>query len=808
MPPTHLFRPLPSPSPENDPAVSITSLFRSGGPGTVVLLERRGVYPIFSQIDLCHPGSSLATEGYPSFESGEQAVIETRGEKEATAVRLFQYPQTSLKRVHVRGCRGWGATLPSEEERERGKKEGRLGWIEGGGALVWMGGPEGHEQLVEGCRLEDPRGWTGVHLVDFAQRCKIIDNIVGPCGQQAPGPWADGLSIAGSDSLIAGNTVIDATDGAIVLFCAPGSMVTNNTIIARERDVLGAINMVDDFPFDRNFENTRVIGNRIKGEGAFIRLGIGMGPTCWNGWGEHHTLNYGGQVLHNYFGPGQFGYAMSLSGVKNFTVQGNTLLPHTRFGGSTHRFYAGIPSAPPTAFVRQWADRGRVLESEVQPEFMEGEVQWLIGVEPEVGERLEYEAGQVTLDVRGMSRAGEGGIAMKGMRWEVSRKGEVLLRKVEGEVDKWGYGEYGRGRVVWSSGGKKHGGGSRLAGEVQEPQLDFRLDGSLVLRSHGGKGDVLWSPSSYLTPFLNNLPTPPPPSYPSAPTKPDQWLSRPKLVLQTSQPYLQLRDWKGNTLFSTEYEYRAGTDWTIHGGQWIAVAPSAVRGSALSEQEGEEYGVPTPPQPPSPGQAGPPPVPQRPDNHQHHHSGNEQEHGFKGHFGRFVKDLSSTLQQHGVDIGSSFPNFTHPQPTSPAGAGGPPPIPPRPDFSSSAPPSNPSDGTSDASRKPLIPTFLYLSPTTCQLILHSSPSGPTSPTPEHTHWSAPPQPVDGAKDPWVSFQGDGNVVMYTSQGVAWASGTNGENGARVLRLKGHGEEGGPAVEMVNERGEKIWSSRG
>lgn len=42
------------------------------------------------------------------------------------------------------------------------KREGRMGWSEGGGALVWMGGPEAYESTVEGCRIEDPRGWTGV----------------------------------------------------------------------------------------------------------------------------------------------------------------------------------------------------------------------------------------------------------------------------------------------------------------------------------------------------------------------------------------------------------------------------------------------------------------------------------------------------------------------------------------------------------------------------------------------------------------------------------------------------------------------
>ncbi|GAA5987057.1 hypothetical protein JCM11641_007825 [Rhodosporidiobolus odoratus] len=789
MAPTHTFPPPHYPSPENDPAVALSQLFRDGGPGTTVFLQRGATYPIYSQVELTHSDTTLATDGYPTFNSGEQAILETRGDKEATAVRMFNLQRTSLKRVHVKGCRGWGAKAPTEEEKEEFKRKGGLGWIEGGGALVWMGGPEGTDQVLEGCRVEDPRGWTGVHLVDFAQRCKVLNNIVGPCGQQAPGPWADGLSIAGKDSLIAGNTVIDATDGAIVLFCAPGSMVTNNTVIARERNLLGAINMVDDFPFDRDFTGTRVIGNRILTEGAFIRLGLGCGPTCWNGWGPHQTLNYGGEVLHNTFGPGQFGYAISLSGTKNFTVQGNTILPRTRFGGSTHRFYPATINAPPTAFLTQWPDRGRVLSCNLQPEFVQGEVQWLIGIEPEVGDKLEYEAGQVRLDGRGMSRAGEGGVALKGARWEVGKRGEVLLRKVEeGRADKFGYGEYGTGRVLWTSGRSGRG-------DVDEPQLEFNLEGALELRSRGGTGDLLWSPSSYLAPYLAGHPPAPRAPTPDHPTPPEEWISRPKLILQSHQPYLRLLDHEGNTLFSTDYSWSNQDGFVLHAGRWIAVAPREIRGKELDEREGDEYDVPAPPEPPSPGQSGPPPVPQRPPpvpEKPHHHHG--------GHFGRFVHDVGSALQQHGIDVGSSFPNFSSPaQPTSPAS--GPPAIPPRP--GSDAPPPPPPPAASD---KPLTPTFLYLSPSTCQLILHSSPSGPTSPTPESTHWCAPPQPFD-AKDPWLALQGDGNLVLYTSNGVAWASGTNAGGGAERLVIIGEEEEGGARLEMRDGEGEVRWSSK-
>lgn len=95
-------------------------------------------------------------------------MLETRGEKEAGAVHMYNLHSTALKRVHIRGCRGWGRTKPgSKDEEERLRKEGKLGWVEGGGAMVWMGGPESYDSIVEGCRLEDPRGWTSVRSFPF-----------------------------------------------------------------------------------------------------------------------------------------------------------------------------------------------------------------------------------------------------------------------------------------------------------------------------------------------------------------------------------------------------------------------------------------------------------------------------------------------------------------------------------------------------------------------------------------------------------------------------------------------------------------
>lgn len=187
MPPTLIFQPLASPSLANDNGVAITQLFKDGGPGTTVLLVQRATYVLYTAIDFVHPQTTLATVDYPTFDSGNQAILETRGEKEAGAINMYNKAETSLKRLHIRGCRGWGRHKPeTKEEEERLRQAGGHGWVEGGGALVWMGGPESHDSMVEGCRLEDPRGWTAVRgprefAVQLELSAHFLRLLLGPC---------------------------------------------------------------------------------------------------------------------------------------------------------------------------------------------------------------------------------------------------------------------------------------------------------------------------------------------------------------------------------------------------------------------------------------------------------------------------------------------------------------------------------------------------------------------------------------------------------------------------------------------------
>lgn len=78
-----------------------------------------------------------------------------------------------------------------------------------------------------------------------------------------PGEWADGISLACKNSQVQGNLITDATDGAIVIFGAPGSTVSGNRIVAVSRNLLGGINLVDFMPFSGDYSHVLVSGNTI-----------------------------------------------------------------------------------------------------------------------------------------------------------------------------------------------------------------------------------------------------------------------------------------------------------------------------------------------------------------------------------------------------------------------------------------------------------------------------------------------------------------------------------------------------------------
>ncbi|KAH9808898.1 hypothetical protein DFH28DRAFT_992796 [Melampsora americana] len=228
---------------------------------------------------------------------------------------------------------------------------------DGGAGLVEFGG-NAIGQTIDSIRAYEPRGWCVLHgregttNVDHPScvSMTIRNNEIGPSGNSpttltepsastkdyTDGEWADGISLACTQSHVYGNNITDATDGGIVLFGAPGSHIYNNRIVAQSRVLLGGINMVDFEPYKGNFTGVVVENNTLHTDGAMIKVGIAMGTMVWWSRNSSSERPFNGIVQDNYFTSskdGYFGYGIALAGYNSSVVQGNVFSPEAKFDG-------------------------------------------------------------------------------------------------------------------------------------------------------------------------------------------------------------------------------------------------------------------------------------------------------------------------------------------------------------------------------------------------------------------------------------------------------------------------------------------
>jgi hypothetical protein len=247
-----------------------------------------------------------------------------------------------------------------------------------GGALIELGAEyaSASGQVVDSVNLVEPRGWSAMHFgggPDVANpSCTngtITNNAIGPAGQP-DGTWADGISNRCTTTLISGNVITDATDGAIVLFAPTGASpynctVTNNTITASSRQLLGGVHMVVP---GGNYSGTFVQNNTISANGAFIRVALPMGGYTWQCTTDA-PLAVGATVRNNTLAGSLMGYGYAVDGVTGWTVTDNVDL-------STHvgRRPDSCNGAPPAGFQKHGI---HVINSSLQIQFAEAIVEAL-----------------------------------------------------------------------------------------------------------------------------------------------------------------------------------------------------------------------------------------------------------------------------------------------------------------------------------------------------------------------------------------------------------------------------------------------
>ena len=323
----------------------------------VVVLCPSSVFLIGSPIILSKPGQRLTTLQDNSHD-WQPAKIVVNGDDQATAI----YSRSSaieLDHLYIDGMR---------------RKKGRL---QKGGALIEIGGSNVDSLHVHDIHAMDPRGWSIIHLFEGDKSCSgavVEDNILGPAGSPN-GEWADGISVACKNSIVRRNLVEDASDGGIVVFGAPGTVVENNTILTKHNILLGGINLVDFAPFDGNYEGTIVQNNRVIGVGGFIKIGIAVGPSVWGA--DNTSFIHGVTVRGNTVSGSSVGYAIAIDGARDLFVEDNIVTAKFagKLGGKCYKNY----SYPSSSFIVN-PDR---VTGVVQQGFARTAIRYAICIQPE-----------------------------------------------------------------------------------------------------------------------------------------------------------------------------------------------------------------------------------------------------------------------------------------------------------------------------------------------------------------------------------------------------------------------------------------
>ena len=338
------------------------------GPGSTVILCPRALFDLTGPVIFNAERQQIYTQGLPVDDT--RATLRIVSPDLTTAVMMRDYDAAVLSNLIIDGNR-----------TNLGPKSGE--------ALIYAGGYS-DGQIIRGNRIMGTRSWSALQIIEGnsdSQRCQnalVEDNQVGTAGTSDNMLWADGISLACADSIVRDNMVTDATDGGIVIFGAPGSLIEGNTVRAETRTLLGGIHMVAEGLYDSKYTGTIVRDNVIDASGAVIRIGLGMGPRVWlclppNEVG--HVIS-GGTVTGNTLRGAHMQYGFIADGVRDWTVTGN--IDEAAHTGTPSVDCAGVIASPPAGFLYNPARS----EGTFQPEFRAAQLDlalWAI-VSPRPGE--------------------------------------------------------------------------------------------------------------------------------------------------------------------------------------------------------------------------------------------------------------------------------------------------------------------------------------------------------------------------------------------------------------------------------------
>ncbi|KIO27017.1 hypothetical protein M407DRAFT_73736 [Tulasnella calospora MUT 4182] len=169
------------------------------GPQSTLYLPPNTRWTVSSTIHL-RPHQEIATLGYPTEET-EIAWLEAEEGCTGHVLKATDMPGVRIRNIGFDGGRE------------------KYGYAKTNDCIVQLGGSKGFNQVIDRCIIRHPRQWSCLQAFQGAENVRVTNNRLGPAGYDEDaedgGHWADGISYAAQNGLVAGNLVQDATDGGI-----------------------------------------------------------------------------------------------------------------------------------------------------------------------------------------------------------------------------------------------------------------------------------------------------------------------------------------------------------------------------------------------------------------------------------------------------------------------------------------------------------------------------------------------------------------------------------------------------------------
>lgn len=307
---------------------------------TVIKLCQNAVFELAAPLTFQKPNQRLFTEGYPSDD--RRALFKIVSPKHSLAISAYNMEGAEIRNIRVDGNR-----------RELGQLTSH--------ALIMMGGNIDSQKISQ-VRAFDSRSWSTIHVNwgDFYKdefgrmrnHCDgvvVTDNDLGPSGEVNEGRWSDGISVQCEKTIIKNNKITDVTDGGIVIFGAPGSIIENNQITSKNIPMKIGIALVDWKDYEGNYNDILVENNIIQANNSFITIGIAAGSRLWHCPREDFlVLNRGATIKNNQISGSNFGYGIAVNGVTDFRITDNKV--SGKFAGKPSSS-CGFVNAAPAAMV-------------------------------------------------------------------------------------------------------------------------------------------------------------------------------------------------------------------------------------------------------------------------------------------------------------------------------------------------------------------------------------------------------------------------------------------------------------------------